>query len=232
MMKSGLSNRPLWMILPLIFALLPFAEGLYYQQACGTGADFVTTTWAMWWFQQEWLGSAWGGFSDLFNFPRGGRGAILSPINATVWSVVDGIFGPNWASLLTSIFAYISSMIAVMWVGRGYRLSHLACGCMALAFSIPRYFTFTLGETGVVGIAILPIIVGWGCLVRYETSKLFYGCGFVCCLVLQGWENPYLAPFLPLIALFFTQKHRDIWKYIWPPYSQFGGIWVRSPNFF
>ena len=214
-MKPGLSNRPLWIFLPLIFALLPFAEGLHYQTACGTGADFVTTTWAMWWFQQEWYQAAWGGFSNLFNFPRGGQGAILSPINAIFWSIVDGVFGPNWATLITSIFAYMSSMIAVMWLGRGYRLSYLACGCMALAFGIPRYFAFTLGETGVVGIAILPLILGWGALVRYqEESKTFWGWCFAACLVLQGWENPYLAPFLPLIALFFVQKNRDIWKYI------------------
>ena len=157
----------------------------------------------------------WGGFSVIFNFPRGGQGAILSPNNAVFWSKVDGAFGPNWATLTTSIFAYMSSMIAVMWLGRGYRLSYLACGCMALAFGIPRYFAFTLGETGVVGIAILPLILGWGALVRYqEESKIFWGWCFAVCLVLQGWENPYLAPFLPLIALFFASKNRDIWKYI------------------
>ena len=67
MMKPGLFERPFWMLLPLIFAILPFAEGLHYGQACGTGADYVSTTWAMWWFQQEWYGAAWGGFSDIFN---------------------------------------------------------------------------------------------------------------------------------------------------------------------
>ena len=72
-MKPGLSNRPLWIFLPLIFALLPFAEGLHYQKACGTGADFVTTTWAMWWFQQEWYQVAWGGFSNLLIFHAVGK---------------------------------------------------------------------------------------------------------------------------------------------------------------
>ena len=217
MMKPGLSKRPFWMILPLIFALLPFSEGLHYQQATGTGTDFVTTTWAMWWFQQEWYNAAWGGFSNLFNFPRGGQGAILSPINATFWAITDSIFGPNWASLYTSIFASLSSMIAVMWVGRGYRFSYLTCGCMALAFSIPRYFFFTIGETGVVGIAIVPLILGWGCLIRYhETAneQRTWGWFFVLCVMLQGWENPYLAPFLPLISLFFIRDYQHLWKYV------------------
>ena len=63
--------------------------------------------------------SCLGWFFQSFNFPRGGQGAILSPINAVLWSIVDGVFGPNWATLTTSIFAYMSSMIAVMWLGRG-----------------------------------------------------------------------------------------------------------------
>ncbi|MBM76353.1 MAG: hypothetical protein CMK59_13190 [Proteobacteria bacterium] len=205
MKKLGIVNRPLWVGVPFILALLPFAEALHTGQALGTGADFITTTWAMWWFSQEWLGAAWGGHSVVFNFPYGGQGAILSPISAFTWMCLEPILGISGATTGTALSSVWLMLGALLWLGRGLNFSLLSCGCLMMAFLVPRYFLYTLGETGPVGVAALPLVLGCGALVWRDRIG-----GFAWLLIgsiaLQGLENPYLAPILPLVALWFMWK--------------------------
>ena len=85
-----MTNRPIWILIPLALAILPFSTPLRTGALAGAGPDVINTVWAMWWFQQEWSGAAWGGHSTYFNFPFGGTGAILSPLSAVIWSFFDG----------------------------------------------------------------------------------------------------------------------------------------------
>jgi hypothetical protein len=196
------TNRLIWILAPFVLSLLPFSNALRQGAAAGSGADVVNTLWAMWWFQQELPFVAWGGESTLFNFPFGGKGAILSPIFALCWSVLDSIMGPNWASLLTSILCLYGSMGLLWAIGHTKKWSHLSIGCMLLGFVCQRYFLFTLGETGVVGVAILPLLLCWYAVERFRIDKKIYWLVFiVLCIGVQGLENPYLAPVPPIIVL-------------------------------
>ena len=121
----------------------------------GAGPDVVSSVWAMWWFQQEWNGGAWGAHSTVFNFPWGGQGAILSPLSALMWSIFDVFLGPAWATTVTTWLSLVSTMIGLVYLGQAFRLNRVALGAMALMCLLPRYIVFTLGETGVVGVAML-----------------------------------------------------------------------------
>ena len=208
MKKLGIVNRPIWVILPFILSVLPLAEPIHTGRASGSGADFITTTWAMWWFQQEWLGAAWGGHSTWFNFPYGGQGAILSPISAFVWSILEPVLGANGATTTTVLFSIWSLLGALLWLGRGAQLSLMSCGALMLAALLPRYFVFTLGETGPVGVAALPMILGFGAWVWRERIG-GYALFLILMMGLQGLENPYLAPILPGFFLFSILKKKE-----------------------
>jgi hypothetical protein len=198
--NPGTAERPIWMLVPLLLALLPFAEPLNTGAAAGSGPDLVNTLWAMWWFQQEWMGAGWGGWSPWFNFPFGGSGAILSPLSATLWSLLDGLFGPSAASSWTSISMLYMTLAAVAWLALSLGFGRFGVSTAVLAFLASRYFVYTLGETGVVGVAALPMLVGFGALARSGSGNRWWILAALC-TGLQGLENPYLAPVLPLAMI-------------------------------
>ena len=201
--RIEIRERPLWMFIPFVLVLLPLSTSLQNGAAIGAGADVVNTLWAMWWFQQELPYTAWGGESFLFNFPFGGKGAILSPIFAVCWSGLDIILGPSLASLWTSVLCLYGTMLLLVAIGRAYSWSYLSIGCMLCAFVCQRYFLFTLGETGVVGVAIFPLLLCWYAVIRFRsTQKQSWLWCIIFCIALQGLENPYLAPVPPVIVLF------------------------------
>lgn len=210
-----LQNRWIWLAIPLILALLPFSVPIQKSEIAGAGPDVISTIWAMWWFQQEWTGAAWGGKSVLFNYPFGGSGAILSPISAVFWALLDGIFGPARATTFTNILSLWLMMLSMALLGRRLKLSMLACSSMTILMVLPRYPIFTLGETGVVGVAILPILWGLYCLISIwqgARSKGYF-LGLALCMALQGLENPYLVFVLPLFivfALLFSAHRRRL----------------------
>ena len=202
-LSISLSERWIWITIPLILVLLPFSIPLQKTEIAGAGPDVISTIWAMWWFQQEWSGAAWGGESQLFNFPFGGAGAILSPISAVLWSLLDFCFGAARATTYTDIILLWLTMGSIMLVGRRLGLSLLACSAMSILLVLPRYPIFTLGETGVVGVAVLPVLWGLYCLVSIDKGKnpRYYGVGIAIFMAMQGVENPYLVFVLPLFVL-------------------------------
>ena len=198
--KSGtvppFSDRPIWIYVPLILALLPFAQPLREGAAPGAGADVINTLWTMWWYRHEWHSGAWGSTpSDLFNFPFGGTGAIISPLTATAWSVLEGVFGAAWASIMTVLGLLYACLFGLWFVMRELGASRLAIGATMAAFLCQRHFLFTLGDIGVVGVAALPLIVGIGCALRLrrEPSRP-WSLVLIGMMALQALENPYLAP--------------------------------------
>ena len=87
---------------------------------------------------------------------------ILSPLCAQTWSIFDRLVGSAWATTLTDLLLLNSMMWATVWLGRILSCTRLSCGIMAMCWLLPRYVVFTLGETGVVGVAALPMIIGLG----------------------------------------------------------------------
>lgn len=196
-----LLDRWLWVLLPFALSLLPFGNALREGGAsfAGTGPDVVSSVWAMWWFQHEWFSGAWGAESILFNFPWGGQGAILSPCSAVVWSVFDWIMGPAIATTLTTWGMLVATMLGMAYLGSTLRLNRVALGAMAMMVLVPRYIVFTLGETGVVGVAMLPMILGLALVLQLEQKNDWTQWSLLMAMMgLQGVENPYLAPVLPL----------------------------------
>ena len=191
------------LLLPLL-ALWPFRTALQQGEAAGAGPDVVTTLWTMWWFQQEWMGSAWGGHSELFNFPFGGTGAILSPITAVTWSLLEPVVGIGPAATITALSQVLGFVAAVMLLARSIGLPAIGIAAAGIAAMGHRYLFVAVGETSVVGITALPLVVGLIAMVRMSDD----GAGWrwrllaAVCVPLQALENPYLAPVLPgLLAL-------------------------------
>ncbi len=191
------------LLVPLL-AAVPLRAALLRGEIAGAGPDVVTTLWTMWWFQQEWTGPAWGGHSVLFNFPFGGSGAILSPITATTWALLEPLVGIGPAATLTALSQLIGFVGAVMLLAGATglsRIGQLAAGLAALGH---RYLFFAVGETSVVGITALPLVFGLIGLVRLLSGELSWRWRLLValCVPLQALENPYLAPVLPgLLAL-------------------------------
>ncbi len=159
------------LLVPLL-AAVPLRAALLRGEIAGAGPDVVTTLWTMWWFQQEWTGPAWGGHSVLFNFPFGGSGAILSPITATTWALLEPLVGIGPAATLTALSQLIGFVGAVMLLAGATGLSRirqLAAGLAALGH---RYLFFAVGETSVVGITALPLVFGLIGLVRLLSGEL------------------------------------------------------------
>ncbi len=199
---SQYQQRWLWVFLPFSLSFVPFLEAFRTGTMLGAGPDVVSSAWAMWWFKQEWTSGAWGAHSTFFNYPWGGQGAILSPLSACVWGVLDTFVGPGLATTWTAWIVLASLITGMLLLGRALEFNRLAMGSMALMMLLPRYVLFTLGETGVVGVAALPLLLGLTALVyaRTERSVKWWLC-VALMMGFQGVENPYLAPALPLFAL-------------------------------
>ena len=106
-------------------------------------------------------------------FPWGGQGAILSPMSAVVWSVFDGLLGPAWATTVTTWLMMVGTMLGMVYLGQSFRLNKVALGAMMLMCLLPRYIVFTLGETGVVGVAMIPLLIGLSLIVRLEEKDQY-----------------------------------------------------------
>ena len=158
--------KKLALVLVPLLAVVPFLAALRSGAIAGAGPDVVTTLWTMWWFQQEWTGPAWGGHSVLFNFPFGGSGAILSPITATTWALLEPLVGIGPAATLTALSQVIGFVAAVMLLARAIGLSGVAVAASGIAAMGHRYLFFAVGETSVVGITALPLVAGLVGLVR------------------------------------------------------------------
>ena len=200
--QVGLTDRWLWILLPPTLALLPFGNAIREGELAGSGPDVISSVWAMWWFQQEWFSGAWGVPSTVFNFPWGGQGAILSPLSALCWSLLDVGFGPAWATTICNWVVLTISMLSLMFLGKQLGLKKLALGAMGLVCVVSRYMVFTLGETGTVGVACLPLI--WGLTAYYNNIERQSNALWIVVMLmmgLQGLENPYLAPVLPVFLL-------------------------------
>ncbi|MFT5686612.1 MAG: hypothetical protein ACI8RZ_007568 [Myxococcota bacterium] len=190
-------------LVPLL-AVVPLRDALSRGQIAGAGPDVVTTLWTMWWFQQEWAGAAWGGHSTLFNFPFGGSGAILSPITAVTWAILEPLVGIGPAATLTALSQLIGFVGGVMLLARTLGLSRIAQVAAGIAVMGHRYLFFAVGETSVVGITALPLVFGLIGLVKLLGGDLSWRWRLLVavCVPLQALENPYLAPVLPgLLAL-------------------------------
>ena len=195
-------RRTLLILLPFVLAAWPMRQGLFSGAVVGAGPDVTTTLWTMWWYQQEWTGAAWGGSSHLFNFPFGGTGAILSPITASTWAVLDPLLGPNLAAALTSWTQIALFGLLVAWLAREIGLSWPACYVALMACFCQRYLFFGTGETSIVGISALPIPLGLIGLIRLQKGSPHYRwfALSILCMGLQPLENPYLTPVLPGVA--------------------------------
>ena len=98
-MKHWVTRNYWWLVLFLL-PLWPLRTSLATGEIPGAGPDVLSTLWGMWWFGQEWLGAAWGGWTGLANggLDSNGRafgayGSVLSPLSATVWNVLEPIVG-------------------------------------------------------------------------------------------------------------------------------------------
>ena len=183
-------------------------QGLFGGQMVGAGPDITTTLWTMWWYQQEWTSAAWGGTSYLFNFPLGGTGAILSPITASTWGLLEPILGPNQAGAFTSWSQIALFGMALMWLAREIGLSWAAAYVALLACFCQRYLFFGTGETSIVGISALPIPLGLIGLIRLQKGspqKVWFLLA-IACIGIQPLENPYLTPVLPGVAFLMLAR--------------------------
>ena len=222
---DSLQSRWIWICIPIALSILPFGNAIREGSMVGAGPDVVSSVWAMWWFQQEWNSGAWGAHSTFFNFPWGGQGAILSPLSAVLWSMLDGVLGPAWATTVTTWLTLVSTMLGVVYLGNAFRFNRIALGAMSLMCVLPRYIIFTLGETGVVGVAMLPLLLGLGLVVQLERQSTpgLWG-ALLLMMGLQGVENPYLAPMLPLALIIQIVRLRR-WKWLW---CLMGGVAVMA----
>jgi hypothetical protein len=202
------NQRALFLLLICVLSTWPLRAALFSGEMVGAGPDVNTTLWTMWWYQQEWMGAAWGGHSDLFNFPMGGAGAILSPITATTWALLEPRFGPNAAGTWTTFSQIALFGAAMVWLAREVGLSRAASAVALLAVFCQRYLIYAPGETSVVGISALPIPIGLIALLRLQKGapQRFWFALAVFCMALQPLENPYLTPVLPGVALLLLIK--------------------------
>ncbi len=193
-----------WAALMLVVGLaLPLAPALRAGGVPGGGPDVVSTLWGMWWFQESVTTLPFGGETELVNYPFGAHGVVLSPLTAGAWSLLEPLLGAAAAA---------SAVVALQVVALALAVGGLAAACGAGrggavvaggSLLVGRYLLFGAGEGSVVAIANLPLLLGLWALVR--VGRGVGGAPAVLALAasmgLQAAENPYLAPFLPVVAL-------------------------------
>ena len=187
-------------LLTAALAAWPMRTGLLHGNMVGAGPDVSTTLWTMWWFQAEWAGAAWGGESNLFNFPWGGSGAILSPFTAATWSVLEPFVGPAVAGSITTWSQVTLFGLTIVWLAKTVGLSTKAALIALLATFTQRYLFYGVGETSVVGITALPVTIGLIALINIQSfpkSRLWVLVA-IACTAIQPLENPYLTPVFPV----------------------------------
>ena len=184
----------------MALVLWPLRDAVVNGTIAGAGPDVASTMWAMWWFSKEWAGAAWGGTTNLVNFPAGAIGSVLSPVTAAMWTALARPLGPmaatTWTDVLylTALLASVSALARVTGLPRVWAV---AAGAMVL---VPRYPIYAVGETSLVGVTGITFPLGLYGLLRGQREPRWNVC-FAVCLALTGIEMPYLAPVLPAIAL-------------------------------
>jgi len=192
-----------------VLSVLPFRDAIATGGLPGAGPDVLSTVWGMWWFQQEWAGAAWGGWTELVNYPRGAFGAVLGISGAITWALTDPVLGPGGAAVLVNATQLTALALATAMLAR--RLGASTTGAMVAggALFVSRYLFFDAGEGSIVAVAALPIPLG---LAAMTGRGLGPALGLAACIAWAALENPYLAPVLPAVALFWMLRDRDVWK--------------------
>jgi len=194
-------SAPALLVLMLL-ACWPVRQSLLHDTIPGAGPDVLSTLWGMWWFGQEWLGAAWGGWTDLANHPSGVWGAVLSPLSGIVYNLAEPLLGIGRAAAVTGVVQAggLAAMTALVASRLGCSLpAVLAAGLVPLGM---RYTWYGLGEGSVVAIAALFVPLGLyfllDCLERPSRRSVVAAAA---AMALVALENPYLAPVLPTVAL-------------------------------
>lgn len=181
-------------------ACWPLRDAIWTQRIAGAGPDVLATTWGMWWFSQEWASGAWGAHTELVNFPAGATGAVLSPITATIWSLLSHAVGVATATTWTDIVYLFASLACVALLARATGLRGPFAVVAGALVVLPRYPIYAIGETSLVGITGLTVPLGAFALYRAQTN-VRWNVLFALCVGVTGIEMPYLVPVLPVIAL-------------------------------
>jgi hypothetical protein len=192
---------PALVVLALL-ACWPLRASLLHDTVPGAGPDVLSTLWGMWWFGQEWLGAAWGGWTDQANHPSGVWGAVLSPLSGVVYNLAEPLVGIGRGAAVVGVVQAAGVAGATTLLARRLGCSlgaGLAAGLVPLGM---RYTWYGLGEGSVVAIAALFVPLGLiallDCLERPSRSAVIAAAA---CMTLVALENPYLAPVLPTVAL-------------------------------
>ena len=167
--------------IPLALSILPFGNAIREGSMVGAGPDvvkfcvgYVVVPARM----EQWC---LGWTLYIFNFPWGGQGAYSLPDVCSGLVYVGWCFGTCLGNNGHDV-AYVGQNNA--WHGLfgtiAFRLNKIALGAMMLMCLLPRYIIFTLGETGVVGVAMMPLLVGLGLIVQLERMSM-YLVGFIDC---------------------------------------------------
>jgi hypothetical protein len=192
---------PVLLVLVLL-AVWPLRASLLGGDIPGAGPDVLSTLWGMWWFGQEWLGAAWGGWTPLANYPSGAWGAVLSPLSGIVYSLTEPLVGIGRAAAAADWVQAAGLAVATALLARRLGCSMagaLAAGLVPLGM---RYTWYGLGEGSVVAIAALFVPMGLFYLIEtLEAPCTKSAACAAACMALVALENPYLAPVLPTVAL-------------------------------
>lgn len=201
-----------WVLYALALAALtaiPFRASISEGALPGAGADVLSTVWGMWWFQQEWANAAWGGWTEIANYPKGSFGAVLGISGAITWALAEPILGIVGACLLVNVTQLAGIGLGTAYLAR--RLGVSVPGAMFAGFAVfvSRYLFFDAGEGSIVAVAALPIPLGLAaCTTRGWKAAL----ALAVCIMWAALENPYLAPILPAVAAVRLLVDRDPWR--------------------
>ena len=115
---------------------------------------------------------AWGGESVLLTL--GGKGAILSPIFALVWSILDGMFGRIGPQCLHRCYVCMVPWAYCVRLGRQKNGRIYPLDVWFRHFCVSVIFVYT-GRNGVVGVAIIPLLLCWYVVERFRLDKRIFG---------------------------------------------------------
>ncbi len=194
----------------LSVAAWPLRDALWQGRAAGAGPDVAVTLWGMWWFSVEWMGAAWLGTSTYANYPDGVVGSILSPTTAAFWALVRPAVGPALATTATDIVYLAGWSAAVAWLGRCSGLGRPAAALAGLLALGGRYLVFAVGETSIVGITAIPVVLAVGALLAWDRERSRrWLVAYAGLTALVGLEYPYLVALPPLLGGLLALRRRS-----------------------
>ncbi|RME27528.1 MAG: hypothetical protein D6798_04340 [Deltaproteobacteria bacterium] len=188
----------------LVATLWPLRAALSTGAVPGAGPDVVSTLWGNWWFTRVGVVGAFGGWTDLVNYPAGAVGALLSPSTALCWALARPLLGDGGAMSAAVVLQVLGLAGGAGLLCRRIGGSWAAVTVAALVVVAARFLPYGAGEGSVVAIAALPLPLGLWALVgrvREQASTRGIGLGeavlLAACMPALALENPYLAPILP-----------------------------------